>query len=150
MNKEYSYGGVVYRKEKDGLWFLVIYKPKNDAWGFPKGHPDEGESELDAALREISEETGLTDLNFIEGFRREEVYEAVSNRPPYKGEKIEKHSAYFLCRTGTRTVNVDGREITDFRWLPADEADKLVTFENSKNTLREAVKFLKEKNENLS
>ena len=59
MKKEFSAGAVIFREEKGRILFLLIYSARNRVWGFPKGHVEAGESEKDAAKREIKEETGL-------------------------------------------------------------------------------------------
>ena len=98
MNKEYSAGAVIFKKLNETL-FLVIYSERNKNWGFTKGHIEPDESERDAVRREVSEETGINDITFVEGFREEDVYICKSNRGPYKGQQIEKHSIYYLCET---------------------------------------------------
>lgn len=52
-------GGVVVRHSDNGTLVLLVYRPRHDDWQFPKGHVDEGESLTAAALREVTEETGL-------------------------------------------------------------------------------------------
>ena len=53
---------------------LLLRHPSNSShggghWDFPKGHIDEGESEIQTALRELEEETGIAHTNVIAGFR---------------------------------------------------------------------------------
>jgi 8-oxo-dGTP pyrophosphatase MutT (NUDIX family) len=67
MDKEFSAGTLIFRKEKEQALFLLIYSNRNKIWGFPKGHIEPGEDEKDAVLREIKEETGISDLRFISG-----------------------------------------------------------------------------------
>ena len=138
MDREFSAGAIIFRKEKDQPLFLLIYSGRNKKWGFPKGHIEPGEDEKDAALREINEETGIVALNFIDGFREEDIYQAVSNRGPYKGKVIEKHSVYFLCETKTMDIIVDAAEITEHKWLGIIEAEKLLAFDSLKRILRKA------------
>jgi 8-oxo-dGTP pyrophosphatase MutT (NUDIX family) len=103
---------------------------------------ERGETEKEAALREIKEETGLDDLNFIEGFKEKVGYETVSKRPPFEGERIEKYVTYFLYETKKQDIIVDGREIGDYTFLPLDEAEEQVKFRNLNNILRKAYDFL--------
>ncbi len=138
MDKEFAFGGVIFRKEKGRVFFLAIYSGRNRIWGFPKGHIEPGESEDRAALREIEEETGLAGLKKIAGFRRESVYQKVSKRPPFKGRIVEKHSVYFLYETRESGITVDGHEITGYKWLPAREIFPLLPFESLKDILRSA------------
>lgn len=142
MNKEFSAGALIFKRKGLEILFLVIYSAGNKIWGFPKGHLENGETEKDAALREIKEETGLDNLQFIEGFIEKTVYETTSKRLPFKGERIEKYVTYFLCETMDKEVVVDGREISDYKFLSIDEAEGLVRFRNLQNILRRAYDFL--------
>jgi 8-oxo-dGTP pyrophosphatase MutT (NUDIX family) len=136
--KEFSAGALIFKKKDQASEFLLIYSNRNKEWGFPKGHIDAGETEKEAALREIKEETGLIELRLIDGFREELVYKAVSNRDDSKGSVIEKSTIYFLCETKTKDITVDADEITDFKWLMRNDALKLLTFDSLKKILRKA------------
>lgn len=142
MNKEFSAGAVVFKKEGDDILFLVIYSARNKIWGFPKGHLERGETAKEAALREIKEEVGLEDLRFIEGFREEIAYETISKRLPFEGQTIEKYVTYFLCEAKNQDIVVDGREISDYRFLLLNEAEEMVKFRNLNIILRRAYDFL--------
>jgi len=144
INREFSAGGVICRKEKGYFLFLLIYSNRNKIWGFPKGHIEPQENEREAACREIREETGLRELSMIEGFCEEAVYEAKSSRGQWKGQTIEKHSIYFLFKTGQEHIRVDNHEITDYKWLAFDGALALLKFENERNILQSADRYLKE------
>ena len=142
MEKEYSAGAVIYRNSADEPLFLLVYSGRNGNWGFPKGHIEPGENELEAARREIFEETGLRELDFLTGFREEEVYPVVSMRPPHKGQRIEKHAIYHLCRTNMCTAAVDEEEITDYVWVSLEKAEELLPFASMKALLRKARTFI--------
>ena len=143
MNKEFSAGAIIFKKEGAGILFLVIYSARNKIWGFPKGHLEKGETEKESAVREIKEEAGLEDLKFIEGFTGKVTYETISKRPPFKGDKIKKYVTYFLCETGKQDIIVDGREITDYRFLNFSQTEELIKFTNLKNILRRAYDLLR-------
>jgi len=143
MNKEFSAGAVIYRKKDNAILFLVVYSNRNKIWGFPKGHLEKGETEKESAVREIKEEAGLEDLKFIEGFTGKVTYETISKRPPFKGDKIKKYVTYFLCETGKQDIIVDGREITDYRFLNFSQTEELIKFTNLKNILRRAYDLLR-------
>ena len=142
MNKEFSAGAVIFKREGPEILFLVIYSNRNKTWGFQKGHIEKGETEKSAALREIKEETRLGNLHFIDGFTENIMYETISRRPPFEGGKIEKYVTYFLCETKGQDIIVDGREISDYRFLSLKEAEQLVKFPNLKMALRRAYDFL--------
>ena len=51
-------GGIVTRTDEEGTRVLLVHRPRYDDWSFPKGKIDEGETAAEAALREVTEETG--------------------------------------------------------------------------------------------
>ena len=142
--EEFSAGAIIFRRKDGKKEFLLIYSKRNNIWGFPKGHIESGEEEKDAALREIREETGLTRLRFISDFREEDIYPAISTRGEFRGREITKHSIYFLCETDEEKITVDGREISEFSWLPFSEAKTLLSFGSQKILLERAYSFLRD------
>lgn len=88
-----SCGVILFRRQPE-LSFLLMKHP--DRWDLPKGHVDQGETDLECALREMEEETGLSReaVQIDPAFRFSEVYYPVYKR--YPGEKIEKTLIIFL------------------------------------------------------
>ena len=120
MAKVISAGVVPFRRTSQGWRILVLRCYKN--WDFPKGRIEEGEEPLDAAKRETTEETGLTDLEFPFG----DVYR---DTLPYAGGKIAR---YYLGATTSEDVRLPiseelGRpEHHEWRWVSFDEAEDLL------------------------
>jgi len=138
LPKEFSSGAVIFNQKGERIEYLLIYSGRNHVWGFPKGHGEPGEDEKTTALREIEEETGLTDLQFLREARFEISYPAISKRGSLKGKRIEKHAVYFVCRSDSREVHVDNDEITAFRWVSRDEALAQLSFSGLQDVLRKA------------
>ncbi len=142
MSKKISYGAVIYRKEKNKILYLLLYRKarKNyiEMWDFPRGLIEKGETPKEDVKREIREETGIRNLKFIKGFRKKV-------RWFYKkeGKIIFKEATYFLAGTKTKKVRLDF-EHDKFRWCTFEEALKLIKFSNRKNVLKKADKLLKE------
>ena len=111
-----SAGVVVVREGADGLRFLLLRAYLN--WDFPKGHVENGEEALAAAVRETEEETGIADLSFHWG-------EEFRETEPYSRGKIAR---YYVARTRTERVVLGvnpalGRpEHHEYRWVDLTEA----------------------------
>jgi bis(5'-nucleosidyl)-tetraphosphatase len=136
MRDERSSGAVIFSIDKDsGAEFLLLHHTSGH-WDFPKGNIESGEDEKQAARREILEETGIQDVNFLEGFREKIEYR-------YKrGEKlIHKEVIFYLLRTNTKKITLSNEHIA-YVWNKYDNAVKQLTYKNTKNVLTEAKKFL--------
>ena len=111
-----SAGAVVVRSTADGARFLLLRAYRN--WDFPKGLVEAGEEPLAAAVREVAEESGITDLKFPWGMDYCET-------APYAGNKVAR---YYLASTATEHVTLPvnaelGRpEHQEFRWVDLTEA----------------------------
>ncbi len=136
MKKERSAGVVIFRKEGKVLKFLLLhYKFKSVYWDFPKGHIEQGETELQAAKREVYEETGIRELNFLLGFRTESRYFFRNNN-----QLVEKTVVYFLAQTTQKEVKISYEHI-GYGWFSYEEAMKLLKPESQK-VLKKAMEFL--------
>jgi bis(5'-nucleosidyl)-tetraphosphatase len=118
---KFSAGAVVLRRQDDGDWRCLLLRSYRN-WDFPKGLVKPGEEPLDAALREVNEETGLCELQLPWGDDWRET-------EPYAGGKVAR---YYLTESvgGTVTLPVSpelGRpEHHEFRWLELDAAQRLL------------------------
>lgn len=134
---EKSCGVVVYRiKGKEKLYLVLRYPAGH--FDFPKGHMEKGETEHETAVRELLEETGIPDIEFIEGYREEISYIYRKN-----GERSNKQVVFFLGKTLLKNVKLS-HEHHDYFWLPYDAAFNKLTFNNAKNLLKKAKKILEE------
>lgn len=132
--EERSAGGIVYRLV-DGVPHYLLIRDSYRNWGFPKGHVKRRESDEDAALREVREETGLDEL----ALRADAGTIAWSFR--FRGERVHKTCHFFVmesARGETRPQTEEG--ITDCCWLPLAEALSQLSYENSREVLRTAAK----------
>lgn len=144
MPKERSAGVIIFRKEGDKIWYLLLKyramgKVEKTYWGFPKGHIEKRETEIETAKREAREETGIEELEFIEGFKETEKYFF-----RYKDETIFKEVVYFLAETKTKKIKISFEHL-DYQWLPYKKALKVLSFKNAKEILKKANQFLQKK-----
>lgn len=118
--RRFSAGVVVVRRFPEGWRCLILRSYRN--WDFPKGAVETGEVPLDAALREVAEESALTDLEFHWG----EIY---CETAPYSGGKVAR---YYLALSPAGHVDLPvnpelGRpEHHEFRWVSFAAAQKLL------------------------
>jgi len=135
MPDEKSCGAVVFRREGRRRLYLLLHYEEGH-WDFPKGHVEPGEGEADTALRETREETGISDLEFVFGFREQIEYF-------YKREGMTVHKSvlFFLGETKSAGVGLSCEHI-GYEWLPYGKALERLTFKNAKDVLEKAEHFL--------
>lgn len=130
--RETSAGGVVARRVGSAIHYLLICDGHQN-WGFPKGHLDNGERPEDAAVREISEETGLTDLTRLDQLGR------IDWRFRHRGRLIHKFCHFFLFVSADGHPTPQGEEgITACVWMPYDDASQRLTHDNARRILEAA------------
>jgi 8-oxo-dGTP pyrophosphatase MutT (NUDIX family) len=133
---ETSAGGIVFRLDAGQPMFLLIRDSYRN-WGFPKGHLEVGEEPAAAALREVQEETGLSDLSI-----RGEI-ETIDWFFRFRGQLIHKVCHFFLMETAEATTCPQHAEgITACRWMRFEEAQSLVSYANAREVLRRAQEML--------
>ncbi|MBI2151521.1 NUDIX domain-containing protein [Candidatus Woesearchaeota archaeon] len=139
MKSEKSCGGIIFRKRKEKMEYLIIKHKEADGghWDFPKGHVEKGETEEETARREIMEEVGLK-VRFIAGFRGTIFYITPVT-------KINRTVIFFLCEALSSKVKYIFDEVEEHIWLDYDSALKRLTYENAINLLKNAYSFM-EKN----
>ena len=140
MPQERSAGVIVFKRDgrvRGGRVYLLLDYGR--FWDFPKGHVEAGEDDLSAALRELREETGISDARVVEGFGHEIQY---FFRDKVRG-LVRKTVVFFLAETGTREIRIS-HEHEGGAFLPFDRAVERVTYKNAKETLMTAEAFLKQ------
>ena len=125
-------GGVVIDDGK----MLLLERPKRREVRLPKGHIDPGETPLQAALRETTEESGYADLEVISDLK----YQIVKFN--FQGDDFIRTEHYFLMRlTSHRIVRRNRKDDAQFTplWAPLDEAVQRLTFEAEKQFAQRAI-----------
>jgi 8-oxo-dGTP pyrophosphatase MutT (NUDIX family) len=128
--KDFSCGGVVWDQPQDRLLLVQVENlAGNRVWTFPKGHPEPNESDTDAALREVREETGwrcqvvrpITDVDYF--YTR-------------NGQRYHKLVRWFLMAPEQKVGDFAPNEILDCQWLDVPEAKRRVLYDSEKTLLR--------------
>jgi len=133
---EKSCGALIFRLEGQTRLYLLLHYAGGH-WDFPKGHVEAGEGEEATARREIDEETGIKQLDFVQGFRETVSYSFRHST----GEMADKTVAFFLAKTNEKLVNLSDEHI-GFAWLPYEAARKKATYGNARGLLEKAEKKL--------
>ncbi|MGC8676172.1 MAG: uracil-DNA glycosylase family protein [Candidatus Micrarchaeia archaeon] len=130
---EYSAGAFVYTIENGKLLFLVLKREKDH--DIPKGHIEKGESAIEAAKREVKEETGL-EPEFLPYFSLTTKYFFYDGKT-----KVLKTVKFFIAKSVTSKVTISS-EHTGYSWLSYDEAMKTVEYKDLKEALPEVKDYI--------
>ncbi len=133
--REKSCGAIVFLKNTEAKYLLLHYEAGH--WDFVKGNVESNESEKDTVIRELKEETGIADAQFVEGFKKRIEY--FYRR---QGSTIHKEVIFFLIETHTEKVELSYEHV-GYTWLDYQNAMKKLTFKNAKDALQKAHILLK-------
>lgn len=135
MKHEYSAGIVVYHEEEEVRKYLILlYHP--NYWGLSKGRMEAGETKLQAAKRELKEETGL-EAEVHPGFELSHFYQ-------YKDKShqlVRKEVTFFVGKAIDTQVTLS-YEHQGYKWLTLHEAVMYLTYEKDRETVSKADQFL--------
>ena len=115
MNKEKSCGCIVLRDKK-----VLLIGAKDDNgelfWSFPKGHQEDGETDIETAIRETKEETNL-DVKIVD------------NKPIKTGHLVHNGTIYkeillFIAKPLNDEIKIQEDEVEEVQWARIDEAGK--------------------------
>lgn len=145
MPREISAGIIIYKREKDrdgkiDIKYLLLYHGRG-YWNFPKGKLEPGERGYDAALREVTEETGIPvrSLRVVRDFKMTDKYIY-----QWEGQKIFKIVIFFLAQAAKPEIKLS-YEHEGYGWFLHNDAQKLLKHRNSKEILRKANVYLQGK-----
>ncbi|MFQ3584290.1 MAG: NUDIX domain-containing protein [Cyanobacteriota bacterium] len=121
--------------------YLLIQHQKGH-WAFPKGHKNGSETDLEAAQRELQEETGLTDYQVLTlphqstPLTLQEAYCFTDKQ----GNVIAKTVTYYVAlippQSPPPALRLQPEEVADYRWCSFGEALEQISFEESRQLLR--------------
>ena len=131
MIEETSAGIVLFRRDNEKNLFLLLKYPAGH-WEFVKGKTESNESLHETAIREMREETGITDVQFLSNFE-----EHIQYTFEYDELIIHKKVVFFLAETVTSDIDISCEHL-DFAWLDYDTALETITFDNAKQVLNKA------------
>lgn len=130
IKEEFSVAAIVFHKKE-----YLLLKYGLGHWEFVKGHKEENESNEQTILRELEEETSITDAEIVNGFKEKYDYFFT-----FRGQKIHKRVACYLIKSNTKDVEIS-YEHEDFVWLSFPQALTQLTYNNAKMLLKKAKEF---------
>jgi bis(5'-nucleosidyl)-tetraphosphatase len=130
MIYERSYGIVPLRRGATGWEVLLVRHGSVGHWSFPKGGAEAGETNKQAAERELQEETGLTVSRYLCADSFDERYRFRSS-----SGLIDKTVVYYAAEV-TGNLVLQEQEISDSRWMLLTDAEAFLTFPEAKSILR--------------
>jgi len=138
MKKETSAGIILYYEKYDDIQFLLLKYPGGH-WDFVKGKMEKFEESKETAIRETKEETGIIDVEFVDGFDEDISYTFFVNK-----EEINKKVIFYLGKTKSTEI-VISHEHLDFVWLNFKDAIERTTYRNAKTILTKANNLLQDR-----
>ena len=135
MIREFSSGGLVIRNLM-GRPHVAVVRVRDQILALPKGHPEQGESAQEAALREVREETGL-EATPVEKLGDVEYWYV---RPG--GTRVFKVVSFFLLRYRSGNVEDHDHEVEEALWIPLEEAPTRLAYRGEKDIAKTALSRL--------
>jgi 8-oxo-dGTP pyrophosphatase MutT (NUDIX family) len=143
VRREFSAGGVLVRRVRE-RWVLAGIRPagkKPGIWALPKGLIGPGEKPEEAALREVAEETGVEARLVTKLGDIRYVY-------TWAGERVFKVVSFYLLRYRRGRLGQIAPEqeieVAEARWLPLDEAPKLLAYRGEREMAENALAYIRE------
>ena len=129
LKKEKSCGCIIIKNKK----VLLVYEKNRNFWGFPKGHMEDGETEIETALREVKEEVGL-DVEIVKD-RRYTLNYVIR-------DEIDKTTVLYIAKAKNEEIIMQENEIENIRWCSFEEALNTLTFDNWKEMFKKVINDL--------
>lgn len=140
MVREKTIGIITFKREGQGIHYLLLHHG-GQYWNFPKGRQEGLETELDSALRELEEETGITEIKIMESFKDEYDYDFDTEIEDGVKEKVFKKAIFFLGEVTDDKVEISDEHL-DYGWFDFDTALKRLFYQAGQDSLKRAHKFL--------
>ena len=136
MLREKSSGAVIFMKQAESTKYLLLNYAAGH-WDFVKGNVEPKETEKQTVVRELKEETSITDAEFVGDFK-----ETISYFYRRQGLTVNKEVVFFIMESHTDKVVISFEHV-GYIWLDYSQAMAKLTFKNARDVLQKAHDFLK-------
>lgn len=134
--KDFSCGGIAWEPEKkETLLVKVENLSGQQVWTFPKGHPEANETDEQAAIREVLEETGWT-CEVVQPMTDVQYFYV------HNGTRFHKTVRWFLMKPVAETAKFWEHEVMEVRWVSMRDAAVLISYDSDKKLLEELKKLI--------
>ena len=137
MKYEKSCGVIVFTRVENTIKYVII-KSVNGFYGFPKGHVENNETEIDTALREVFEEVGLKPT-LVDGFKETVEYYIPSIN-------VQKKVVYYLGEYKNQDIVYQKEELLNAELYDYNDAIKLFSHQNNIDLLQKASEYIERTN----
>ena len=131
-----SAGGVAYRRNRDSIDIVLIQTSSESRWQLPKGIVDPGESNEEAAVREVREEAGIDCQIVLELEPIDYWYVERHGKTP---ERIHKTVHFYLMQYVEGDVADHDDEVSEARWVEINDASKMLAFATERSVVEMAI-----------
>ena len=125
------------RHSKTGFEVVLCYRQSENLWALPKGTPEEGESRVETALREVKEESGL---DVVSGPSVGETRYSFGR----DGFIYEKVVSFYLMSAVGGDTGLHDEEFDLVEWVPVEQAIEQLTFKNESRIVEKALPMAEE------
>jgi bis(5'-nucleosidyl)-tetraphosphatase len=142
--KATSYGIIPIYKKDEQIFVYAVHNIKSNEWGLPKGTPENSETPLGTAKRELKEETGISEFQIIGGKTFSEKYSFEQG-----GVNYDKENTYYLAEVLEMKEGLENKEnknpdidSKDMKWININDACDFFKFKNIADLLKEVSEYL--------
>ncbi len=133
LKRQVSAGGVVFRRDADGIKVILVSVKDGSVWTLPKGLIEKGEPPDVAAVREVQEETGL-EGRIVDGLGTISYWYFLKD----ENTKYHKTVHFYLMEYAGGTTEDHDREVNEARWFRIGDALKMVKYKGDREVLERA------------